>query len=817
VISNVCDGSLFRNGTFSVGNTAGALGSGGQLSFWGNGYGTPLVSSGQGYDDLGMVRLRGNKLQGDAVSQTLDPNRKIIQGKTYTFSGSARLEQGALLANHVKLGVIAYNGSLPSGPGHPIPSSSIALIGYLGKLNSLQWTTSELAPWKANKNFDKVAIYAINNYDNTLSSVWIDDLCMVEVPDTCDCWGIALDSIGNPIIPAPYDQYVDPNTSSVYDTLDYFKGYTTDLYGTGAAIDTISFDTCCVSIGGTVPEAALEMDFDDSLTAMGIFISADSMDKILKFVGDSTLNAKLGLLNPWSGLPRLDTFCCPPPFAALDSMSPFQGKDIVFVHGLEQGAIWEKITNNTGHEQTTWPADAKEFYNNYNGNGYYGRWKEDADEYWQAHIAHFLRGKGYKNRYLTIAWPSTQGLHVASHSMLAQISEAMINGQGVELLDPNDPRGTVGFGGQGYVIISHSTGGLVSDVAMSVANMTKTDLPLRQTLGPVGYISDAANVHVGVQAAFSGSNFATLAVAVFTRFPLLAPLLNIVANIDALSIQNIIGSFTAVQTSVLVDLIPQVTQLYWMNRYGRHTPVPVLTVAGGHPDRNFTLAVKGLLHKGFDDGVLSMDCQCGNNNFNPISTPSAYAPKPWPFHANVFDMGIGVESAIDYYVAQILESGSSFASAGCIAKLSPTGMVQPILWVPGWRNPHHRYTNHYSFIQSSSDNNSGPKGTTTNWPYFNDPYVFPYNYDPTIVLGETRNEEVRVITDNSVYSQNLVSDGIKSQVQEQIKGLKWTITFKFFGKKFSKSFWIWKRVYNRLEDFEVMTVMDYVYKYVCRP
>lgn len=92
--------------------------------------------------------------------------------------------------------------------------------------------------------------------------------------------------------------------------------------------------------------------------------------------------------------------------------------------------------------------------------------------------------------------------------MLSQIYEAMSNGQGVEPLDPLDIRGKDDFGKNGFVIISHSTGGLITNVTMAVANQTKTIIPLRAIFGPAYRISDKAKLHVAMHTALSGSNWA---------------------------------------------------------------------------------------------------------------------------------------------------------------------------------------------------------------------------------------------------------------------------------------------------------------------
>ena len=54
----------------------------------------------------------------------------------------------------------------------------------------------------------------------------------------------------------------------------------------------------------------------------------------------------------------------------------------------------------------------EEFYDMRPYGGSYGYWKEGADQYWQQHIEKFLRQRGIMNRYLIVAFPSTDRLDV---------------------------------------------------------------------------------------------------------------------------------------------------------------------------------------------------------------------------------------------------------------------------------------------------------------------------------------------------------------------------------------------------------------------
>ncbi len=829
---NVCDSNLLQNGTFLVSNVPGSMASGGSVSNWGAGYGTPSVFNTEGCDDNGYIKLQGNKVSGDAVKQTLASSNKIVQGNKYILSCCIKLDSAASSLPYLKIRAIAFNGSLPTGNNHPAPDSNIAIIGFTGKINSKDWTSYQFQTWIANKNFDKVAINIFNN-DSTLNSAgYIDGICMHATLDSIVCDSIAIDSLGNPVIPPNLAAYLDPNTPLITDSVSMFMGSVHDLYGgfCNTDIDTF-YANCpdlfhCATIGGAVPPEALNINFDDSLSNLGINITADSLTNLLKFIGDSIYNAVLDSPLAFLNLGKLDTLCyCDTAnnFVA-DPNSPFGGRDIVFSLGLDPTPIRDKILDTKDPANTRWPKDIKEFYRNYQGNNYYGYWKKRADKYWSDHIQHFLRNKGYKNRLLIVSWASTQTLDYGVHAVLTQISEAMINGTDVELLDPNDPRGTSDFGKDGYVIITHSTGALLVDVAMSLANKTKTVDSLKSKIGSIGYIADKARAHISLHGAFSGSSMATGVVAVFTTPALagLAALLNTVLHISNSSVYNAAGAAYAVQTSVLRDLVPEVSQLFWMNKFGQFTPVPVLTVAGGHPD-NFSLLVKHIFHHGFDDGVLTMDCQCGN--FNPsLLWPSGYFPVPYFMpqfpHGNVFDMGISPFRAIGYYIDQKSEEEFPFSvSAACTPYLSPTGMVQPILLNNYFINSMNRYPNHYSFIQSSSDHSYGPLGSSEKFQesgisYYNS----PFNYLPTFPNSAANSEEERVVTNKDVYTKGLVSNDMKNIMREGILGKPITVTLRLwpFKKKKTYTYWIWKRTYHRLKDFDTMGEEDYVYKYILK-
>jgi hypothetical protein len=639
--------------------------------------------------------------------------------------------------------------------------------------------------------------------------------------------------------------------STLYPTLDT----TVDtFYGQAGAC---AGDT----LGGTVPDAAKDPSaLADELKQIGIVAQPGDLTAELGKIGDDVASTAAPLP---AGFPALPTICGPAGPATkscyvqpstprpLDSTKPFGGRDVIFVHGLRTGPIFAAIGGN-GSAQTTWehPADRPEFYL---PTGY---WKQGANAYWQYHIHRWLKGdyalngtySGHAtNRYLVVAWPTTERLFVGAHAMLTQIKDAMVSGTGViNETGPSSAGDTGGFCSSGCVIVSHSTGGPLTDVAMSLAEATKAPGPLQTQYGNVGFVPDHIRAQIALHGAFNGSGMATPIVAAGSAIALSAPM--------CLLVKNVIGWFTGtsattcsglpvIPNSVLVDLVPAVMQALWGSTLNS-TPVPTLTVAGGHPTSDgFDSSVKlGLLkvlfNPGLDDGVLTDNSQCANPNLF-VGWPSGYHAVPRPLHANVFDMGIDLRRAIGFYHAQIWDTSfrpSAQISGGCTPYLSPDGMVQPVLFVNPLFSPWNRYNNHYSFLQSTSDHFIGPLNDQQNGGGAGS-YIATDCYLQTEEFGGTghvcenysvdNNEEIRVIDDPSVYHRvcppgvvdtgqpacaALVNPAVGGLVQREVRGHY--IQFKLFHKV--RRLWFWRRAYDRLTNWQAWTENDYVFKYVLR-
>jgi hypothetical protein len=194
---------------------------------------------------------------------------------------------------------------------------------------------------------------------------------------------------------------------------------------------------------------------------------------------------------------------------------------------------------------------------------------------------------------------------------LNQIADAMVTGDGVTLTDPNDPRfdpmthKPSGFCVAGCIVISHSIGAPLTDVAMSFA--ADPVYQKQQQTGPIGFIPKHIKVHAALAGTISGSQLATTAMVLafgLTNDPYVCD----VATLFLLLHTGLCNSFYLLQDSVLWDLVPQVMQTQWSSRIN-DTPVPVLTVAGASDHLLWPL--KYFFQRGFDDGVVTMDSACG--------------------------------------------------------------------------------------------------------------------------------------------------------------------------------------------------------------
>jgi hypothetical protein len=792
--SDSCNNNLIRNGGFIQSNVPGQMPLPGAVQFWTRGYGSPTVDNnpGEGFIQPGYIKLSGNNVNGHSVSQALDPNNKIVSGRKYRLSVAVRFISSQNTLDYVKIRGVAYNGNIFNAGGlHPQPSTDIAIIGRSGKIRDCgDWSVIEFQ-WTANRDFLNIAINAFTN-DNSNATVFIDDVTLCETEGD-DCFEVQLNNEGSPIIPTGYGNIPPEFTCQPEAEEDeYYNGSLIDLYpGYNGTSDLYSENTDpCFSIGGTLPPEVTNYNCDDSLRALGIDMTCDELQALLNqdYVPDEIRTPILPPLPPVG-----NTVCDSQNIRMFDNMA-FHGRDIIFVHGLQLKHIFDRLKGEPG-ATGNWPNNQSEFYNHDpNPPGYY---KGVAKENWQAHINYFLRGKGNRNRYLIVAYDCSESAEIAVHSILTQIREAMEHGTDV-VAAPDDPRKKNCFG-RDYVLVSHSTGALVGDVALSIANKTKLPGTLQNQYGDIGLISDRCKGRVSLRGAFSGSNLAKIVCMVQPSEVLFSTVWNSLSSTSSVGITPLI-----IGNSILVDLVPEISRARWGN-YINDISVPVFTVASGHPSAVIG-PLKPIILPGFDDGVETMDAANGNNNPLILGPSSFFSANP----VKVFDMGIPIIRAIDYFLDQKRNLPGVFA-AGSTAYLSPTGMVQPVSSVIV--DPQNHFNNHFSFIQSSSEHLQPDITDLKNY--------FDCDYWRTSIEGSTNNEEQLVVSNASLFTQSLIDPSIISQMGETLRERHiWYPWIKIVFRRglpritiYWKKFYIWKRTYHKLND-NCMYDVDYCYKYL---
>jgi hypothetical protein len=498
----------------------------------------------------------------------------------------------------------------------------------------------------------------------------------------------------------------------------------------------------------------------------------------------------------------------------LDANSPFGGRDIIYVHGLMPHSIYQKVRGDVAGARSIWPFDRGEFFGDDPAPGAHrGWWKQQADDgYWKPHIDRFLGARSAHNRFLIVAWPSTQNLEFGVHAALTQIVDAMTNGTDVrtERMRSSDLRGNRAFCVGGCVIVSHSTGGPVSDVAMSIAGKTgDATNPLRPILGDLSFVPNHVKAHVALAPALSGSGLAAAAVgaALFPADPVICPLgLSIYALLQGDNVPDPLAAGPGcalispiILSSVLRDLAPIVMRSLWGPFIGS-TPVPVLTVTGG-ATFDTSNPTKFLLLNGLDDGVVQMDSTCARTNVDALWPAGFFfdrlsSPLPNPL---LFDPAMEPLRAGNYFADQTGSYHYSVnpvprAAAACTPYKAPWGMIEDIPpEEQPFSSPMATYPNHYSFLQSASTHHS-------------------------FVIGDAAGvEDVRAIADEAVYTRGLVSASLQGMEEEEVRGKKVTFRLQILRQSFSYEWWVWKRTYHRLLGWQTKHADDYVYDFVLKP
>lgn len=623
--------------------------------------------------------------------------------------------------------------------------------------------------------------------------------------------------------------------------VDEDKGSVADLYpGQDTSTDQFYPLPCEPSLGGILPAAVNDPPDPNEVAAETV---VDNFE--LKFGGSIASAISNAVLN----LPSLTAFeiarcsigkapnvtfvpCDSTQF--FDDSQPFEGRDIIYVHGLAIEHLKRHLANDPVAYKK-WPQDTAEFLT---PTGYYRKYAED---YWHDHLRENLWDptspaslSGYEwrspatqpsysakfNRVLVVSWSSNQTLEYAQHTLLTQIKLAMTQGLNVHT-PPNYPaKFSKPFCANGCILISHSTGGLIVTSAMGRAS--------RGDFGPGGkQIAKYMRAHIAFEGAISGSRLATIALDIaMTSATGSAGATAVLCNIEdyLFDTANTCGHNTAfVGQSILRDLMPFVAQNVWGPAISL-SPVPTVTVAGGHPIGNQNGITQFFL-PGLDDGVVSMNSACGNPvKVQPNLKSASGAPVTSLLKA--FDMGLVWSRSIRYFLAQKNYRGmppllnpARFLAAACTPHRSPTGMVMPILYDQAgtfW-DARRRYPNIYSFIQAAQDHAHDGGGDPANrWPsVYSAAATVPRNYLDSASV--TNAEETSAVTDPAIYAlapdgTYLVDPSFSPELHEYVKGRKRTFTL--FGKK--HTWWIWKRTYHRLNHWEDKASTHFAYEFVAR-
>lgn len=683
----------------------------------------------------------------------------------------------------------------------------------------------------------------------------------------CDDNEAVVDKSGTVILPPN----VDMDSPPVFEYVDQELGEISDLYpGADTTLDTwCQKYPCKPAIGGTVPKEAENPNLN--LEDAEVDEITDQVTEWEKDIAANDGKTK----QKWTG-PAAPKYIPPrKPYSPPNKPGikyAFGGRDIIFVHGLKLEHILDRIQGKpealiNWQQPTSFPAstDNPEFYKGYYKKRAEATWSGTSSTTSDGHIEEFLRSKGYYNRYLIVSYNCSERLDVAVKSILAQIGDAMVSGTGV--VDPANPTAPPpkNFGTPSFVIVSHSTGGLVTDVALTAA----AQIPSLKA----DYIPKYCKAHLAAHGAHRGSKLATAGIALSGYTAVAAPswLWPVVRetfvqmNPPSSSVPTSPYGFKTFAGSILVDLVPTVAQQRW-GPYVRDVPVRTLTVVGGHP--TFLQPFKFLLLPGFDDGVATIDSQVANPN-EVLLSPSGFRTNAAGLVQN-FDMGVfglgpsfyvtvniggnlvnfsvnilntslnSPNRAVNYYINQKADRISSpgnvqgfpqpfFFASGATPYISPSGMLQTITAEYGngsgahplSANPLNRNPNIFSYLQSASDHFKGTHDQVLGFNgvlYGNSPIYDTAN-------GERNFEETRVITDPAVYAPYKMPYGdneplLRPQntppVKERIRGLRVTVAFKVFKKKWKKTWWIWKRRYHLLDGWETKRQFDYVYESVLK-
>jgi hypothetical protein len=638
--------------------------------------------------------------------------------------------------------------------------------------------------------------------------------------------------------------------------VDEVRGSLTELYpDLDTTTDGFYSDLPCdPSIGGTLPsipppsqhEIDAEAFLDSALPGIIERLPRDPAPELRAM--DAFAVAGCSVLRPQAAGRWSRMRCDDPSF--LHSDQPFEGRDIIFVHGLEVQDLKDKIANPPGSggpihpANAVWPQDETEFLD---PNGYF---RLSAEHYWNNHLREHLfdpdspanpnagwqfsaadgapRYRPKANRYLLIAWSSNQGLEYAQHALLWQIMLAMRDGRNV-VTPPTYPGKSESrpFCANGCVIISHSTGSLIINTAMSRARSGHYGPGAKQ-------VQRGVIAHVAFDGAISGSRLAEIGIAValqgaqaVNEASLLCTIVDQVFGVGG----SCKADMSFIPTSILRDLLPQVSQQVW-GPVSNASPVPTVTFAGAAPLGNQAGGMTKVFLPGIDDGVETMNSACGNPNpvfpgvfgsagVNPPSGMRvASLVKAFEFSEDPGVLARSLKNFMSQHNHLTLGIGVNdprYLAGTCSPYLSPTGMVMLVEDAFGGtqRDARARFNNHYSFIQSLGEHSYDGGGDPANsWP--SSISALPGATRRYWPYGTDNREESRVVTDGTIYTRTIDTNGTRLvkpvEMYETVRGRK--VGFKLFGRRYT--WWLWKRTYHLAHRWEAMQSSHYAYEFVAR-
>lgn len=657
-----------------------------------------------------------------------------------------------------------------------------------------------------------------------------DDLIDSDTVTTACDEPAVLDKEGRAVLPegatnAGQPVNVDEDLGSIADLYTDLDTTTDGFYGSLP---------CDPSIGGTLPDdeppSQDELDAEAFLADFehnqGETIVKDLILDPMPAVSQLSEITAGGCLIRASATDKGKVYPCNSPLF-LDSKQPFEGRDIIYVHGLATDHNSDKLLHPPSPmgpmhpSNRNWPQDSGEFLN---AGGYFRTYAENI---WKDHIFEHL-GKGWQftandsapvyipkaNRYMLVAWSSNQTMEFAQHALLTQIQLAMASNTNVVTPSSYPVTYVQPFCSNGCMIISHSTGSPVVSSAMALAKVGFFGAGGKQ-------IPKYMAAHISFSGAISGSRLATLTMALAQSISptaganVLCPVANWLFGVTSACTTDM--SF--ILSSIMRDLMPMVMQGVW-GEWINASPVPTVTFAGGHPIGGF--AVTGVLLPGLDDGVVTMNSACGNPNlvFPGITPPSGLTVSGL---VKAFDMtensGKFLRAAKNLVNQKNLSAlaAPTYLAGTCTPWLSPTGMIMPVAndlaGTP--LDARNRYKNHYSFVQHLGEHSfDGGHTPGAPWPsQVGDPASTLRQYK---FFGTNNVEESSAVTDHDIYTIMLDGNGTHLAkpigTHEIIRGRK--IGFKLFKKWRWR--WFWKRTYHVLDKWQEKQSSHYAYEFVGR-